>query len=250
MRSRNLAKLSRSFHSTQESRNIGLFVSFEGQDGCGKSTIITKVSEILAQNGYPVLVVEEFSRSRFGENLLLTLTQDKFLRSNASHRSFLTQVFAILTDWMYLAEYVIIPNLNAGKLILKDRYIDSVIACQMPTVLDEYHFDEKVLYEWFLNVVRIVPAMPDLTFFLDVPLEVRMQRLYTRERTIDEHRAHEISEDDIRVFTERERFYALLAAQNRQRFLIFNNDRDLEIAADQIFRIIVSAWNKKNSQQS
>ncbi len=216
----------------------GYLISFEGQDGCGKTTLINEVAYLLESSGYQVHPVDEFSTSHFGEYIIDTLLGDKFLRVKRGNKTSLTQVFAILADFMYLTEYEIVPHLENGGIVLKDRFIDTQIACQLPTLLEEYEMDEEETYMWFKDLLRITPVIPDLTFYIDVPLDVRIERIRRRDRKVREHRSHEVSEEDIRVFNERERIYKRLALEYPNRILVFNNNRPLDNAVTEIAETI------------
>src|SRR4051794_31617507 len=93
----------------------GLLVSFEGLDGSGKSTIIEKVEALLRMRGLPVSSLAEFSNSVIGNHLAERLTTDKFLREVGQSPTAATLALTVLTDWMYMNEYQIVPLLEANS---------------------------------------------------------------------------------------------------------------------------------------
>lgn len=222
----------------------GYFASFEGQDGCGKTTVIRGVAERLCSLGHRTHTIGEFSQAHFGDYLLHALSEDKFLRVKAGHKTSLTQAFAVLTDLMYLTEYEIMPKLAEGNIVLKDRYVDTLLACQLPAVLEEYGAGKGHLYEWFAQVAAISPAAPDTTFYLDVPLDVRIKRIQERDRAFKEHRANEVSSEDVRVFGAREQAYRRIAADNPKRFKVIGNARDIESTVGKITEAILGGYGK------
>jgi dTMP kinase len=227
----------------------GLFISFEGQDGSGKTTLIDKIYDILMQEGHAVHRVEEFSRSHFGKHLIQTLRNDKFLRVHGKYRTSLTQFLAILNDCIYLTEHEIVPHLENGEIVLKDRHIDSVVACQLPILADEYRIPEKDLLRWFENVVRIIPVMPDFTFYIDASLKTRIRRIRARDRQFVENRAKSVSREDIAVFSNRDRIFALIAAKNKNRIIVYDNDKKgSEAAAIEIASIISREWQARSAK--
>lgn len=227
----------------KSTRVRGLFVSFEGLDGSGKSTLVDEVYQFLKRQNYPVESVAEFSESSFGEYLRDTLTIDKFMRSQTKGKSFLTQVFAIYLDWIYLTEQIILPHLNSGKIVLKDRHIDSVIACQLPNLLAEYSLDKEEAFSWFKHVISIAPVIPDLTVYLDVPLEERINRLGSRDSIYREAQGHTVSQEDIRVFSAQQTIFEQIAKEAPDRVMVYSNYRkELTMVTREIAELILSRW--------
>ncbi|MDO8498729.1 MAG: hypothetical protein Q7S44_03000 [bacterium] len=210
----------------------GYFAVFEGQDGSGKSTIIASVGEILQSKGYKVKIVPEFSSSLFGRYLLDSVSKDKFLRAQTQHPTFLTQVFAFFSDWMFLTEYEIIPALEAGMIVLKDRYTDSQVVCQIPTLLDEYNGEIGRLKQWFEEVTGINPVIPNRVFYIDVPEEVRITRIKNRNREFSEALADTVSGSDLRIFRERDFLYGVRMRDNKALYTTIRNTQSVSTSAD------------------
>ncbi len=147
----------------------GLFISFEGIDGSGKSTIIQEVYKHF-QNRDVVLTREP------GGNLIAEKIRDIIL--DVEHHQMDDRTEALLyaaSRRQHLVEKIL-PALDLGKLVLCDRFIDSSIAYQgygrqigAQEVLD-------------INLFAIDNHMPDLTFFLDVDIETGLSRMSTRDQ--------------------------------------------------------------------
>lgn len=116
----------------------GLLVTFEGQDGSGKSTLLRLVDAELRQRGLLVVVVPEFSDRVVGKFLQETLEKNKFLRLNTSGPSALTETMYVLSDLYSQDEFEIVPALRAGAVVVKERHVDSILACQIPKITDDY----------------------------------------------------------------------------------------------------------------
>ncbi len=217
----------------------GLFVSFEGQDGSGKTTVMHEVGKQLNKSGYDSVLLPEFSQSPIGDYLRLCVARDKFLRLNASSASSFTQTFAIIADYMHQTEVRIVPELQRGKIVLKDRHIDSQIACQLPLIIRDYpNIAESTLLNWFASTLSVSPKIPDLTIYLHVPDETRVQRIEGRKRDFTEDRANEISQEDKDIFKEREKIYRLLIVNDSHRIVVVENSEGIEDTGKKVTDLI------------
>lgn len=147
----------------------GLFITFEGNDGSGKSTISKMVYEALKENGYPVMLTREPGGNKIAEairDLILDPENTDMderceaLLYAASRRQHLTQK--------------VVPALHQGMIVLCDRFIDSSLAYQ--GVGREIGFDE--VYQ--MNQFAIDSYMPDRTIFLKLSAEEGLKRIQDR----------------------------------------------------------------------
>lgn len=224
----------------------GFYASFEGNDGCGKSTLIRGVRVELERRGLYVVSLDEFSDAPSGELLLKLLTEDKFLRSkDAGAMSSRTLAAAVFHDLAYMTEQQIVPALEDGAVVLKDRGPDTVAACQIPIIQAEYgtRFEEE--YAWLKPLLDSLPVQPDMTVYLEVPLATRIGRIVSRDRDRREARAHEVSAKDMKVFEARERAYDLLARAKPSRIMRYDNSVSLEKAVADISAAIAEARDEK-----
>lgn len=215
----------------------GLLLSFEGQDGSGKSTLLELVGAALEENGYAVEIVPEFSERVIGSYLVNQLTENKFLRMNRDGASALTETLYIVADLYSQDEFDIKPALAQGKVVLKERHLDSIFACQFPKILADYpDRKEGELTEW-LNSLCSNLKEPDLTVFLDVP-ETEL-----RNRIIG--RGEALSESDIAVFKSRQAIYDRIAATGIKRWMRADNRH----SPDQTAEVIIGKIEKLLSSQ-
>jgi len=223
----------------------GLFVSFEGQDGSGKTSVMQEVGRQLQDDGFDTVILSEFSSSPIGDYLRSCVARDKFLRLNANSASMFTQTFAIIADYMYQTEVRIVPELQRKKIVLKDRHIDSQIACQLPLIVKDYpNKSENDLLIWLSKTLQVSPKIPDLTIYLQVSDGVRFKRIEERKRNFAEDRANEISEDDRNIFKERERIYKSLIANNSNRIIIVENIGRIEETAKKVTDLVRQKINE------
>jgi thymidylate kinase len=113
-----------------------MLIAFEGQDGAGKTALLTAVHDELTARGVPAVVVEEFSKSPHGQRLVDAVARDKFLRPDQGEpTTVLARALEIVADLYYLDEQIIGPALKRGDVVLKDRHMDTVFSTLVPTLV-------------------------------------------------------------------------------------------------------------------
>lgn len=148
-------------------KNIGKFISIEGPDGSGKSSLVKELTRQLTDLGYEVLATREPGGSPIAERIREVILDVENTAMDAKTEALL---FAAARR-QHLVE-TILPALDEGKLVMTDRFIDSSIAYQgvargIPA--------EDI---WAINQFGIEDYMPDLTLLIDVPAEVGLERIY------------------------------------------------------------------------
>ena len=104
--------------------NKGLFITFEGADGCGKTTQIELLNKYLKDNGYNTLLTREPGAKGLGTKLReILLNYDGEVSSNC-------ESFLFLADRAQHVDCIIKPAIKEGKIVLCDRHIDSTVAYQ------------------------------------------------------------------------------------------------------------------------
>ena len=146
-----------------------MFISFEGTEGVGKSTLIRKFYEHFQAQGKEVILTREPGGTPLAEqirSLLLSVNHEE----DMSHDTELLMMYAARAQHL---SQVILPALAEGKVVLCDRFADSSFA---------YQCAGRGLSKTKLKLLNenFVEKMPDMTFWLDAPIEVGMER--ARER--------------------------------------------------------------------
>ncbi len=143
----------------------GLFITFEGADGCGKTTQLNLLAEYLKEKGFEVLTTREPGAKGLGEKLReILLNYD----GNVSDRC---ESFLFLADRAQHIDMVINPAVNEGKIVLCDRHTDSTVAYQgYGRGLDLEQIKK-------LNEIAVNGRKPDLTIIFDVDIETSMKRV-------------------------------------------------------------------------
>lgn len=143
----------------------GLFVTFEGADGCGKTTQINLLNEYLIKKNYKTVVTLEPGGSEIGKNLRQILLHHKGFVSNRA------ELFLYLADRAQHIDEIVVKNISEGKIVLCDRCIDSTVAYQ------GYARGGDIEKINFLNEIATGGVKPDITFVLDIDSEIAQQRL-------------------------------------------------------------------------
>lgn len=146
-----------------------MFISFEGTEGVGKTTLIRRIYDDFVAQGKEVVLTREPGGTPMAEqirSLLLAVNHEEAMCNDTE----LLLMYAARTQ--HLAQ-VILPALKAGKMVLCDRFTDASFA---------YQCAGRGLSEAKLNLLNdnFVTRMPDVTFWLDAPIELGMNR--ARER--------------------------------------------------------------------
>ena len=143
----------------------GFFITFEGADGCGKTTQIKLLDEYLRTNGYKTLLTREPGAKGLGEKVREILLN---YEGEVSPRC---ESFLFLADRAQNADCIIKPAINDGVIVLCDRHTDSTIAYQgygRGVNIDEL----KKLNDMAVNGLK-----PDLTLVFDIDVHTSMSRV-------------------------------------------------------------------------
>jgi dTMP kinase len=205
----------------------GLFISFEGTEGCGKSTQVELLAQRLRALGHVVRLNREPGGTPIGEEIRHTL-------KHSPHNHAMTAEAELLlmnASRAQLVREVIRPALDAGEIVLCDRFYDSTIAYQ--------GYGRELDLAQVKSVVEFAVGgtKPDLTLFLHVPAEVSAERLRSRQSTLPFVRDR-IEEADRKFFERVAHGYEAIAAGEPQRIKPVNGAQPLVAVCGQIWEIV------------
>jgi dTMP kinase len=188
-----------------------MLITFEGLDYSGKSTQIGLLADRLRSERYEVLVLREPGGTQVGENIRAILLDTK-----SSDMTPVGEFLLFSASRAQLVENVIKPELAAGKVVICDRFHDSSTAYQ--------GFGRGIPLEAIraVNALATDRLIPDLTFFIDIPLDEVERRI--RERKEGKDRI----ESTGRTFYERVRAGYLRLASEEKRFRVLDGMKSLE----------------------
>lgn len=197
----------------------GLFVTVEGVEGSGKTTITQMLAHWLTQKGLPIIVTSEPGSTLLGKKIRELLT-------TIEERTAWAEAFLFLADRTEHVSKVILPALERGEIVLCDRFIDSTIAYQA--------FGLGLNLERLMELNRIATngLTPDLTLLLDLDPKVGLSR--SQKKTVFENRPLE--------FHQRVRWgYLWLAKQEPHRIKVLDASLPLDLVSSNAQQLIEEA---------
>jgi len=204
----------------------GFFITFEGTEGCGKSTHIKKLAARLETEGHTVHTLREPGGTDCGEPIR------QLLKHGPDSLTTETELLLMNASRAQLVREVIRPALESGEIILCDRFYDSTTVYQgIGRGLDAE--DVQRVIDFAVGDTR-----PHLTLLLQIPLETSEERLARRVGT-------DRFEQADRTFFERvERGYQSLAQKYPDRIHSINADLSMNTVETKIWEIVSNALNK------
>ena len=199
----------------------GAFITVEGGEGAGKTTLVKSLAECLAESGQRVRLTFEPGGTALGARLR-SLVLDPELEMGDWDET-----------WLFLAarashvEEVLKPALASGELVFSDRYSDSTLAYQ------GYGRGLEIDRLRSLNAEATRGLTPDLTLLLDVQAEVGLAR--TRRRSSD---ADRIGDADLAFHQRVNAGFRALAAEDGGRIVVIDASRDASTVFVDAFRIV------------
>lgn len=204
----------------------GLFITFEGTEGSGKSTQISILADTLRDLGHTVRTLREPGGTPIGEEIRHTLKH-----SNVNHAMTPeTELLLLNASRAQLVREVIQPALQRGEIVLCDRFYDSSVAYQCHgRGLDE------CMVRSAINIA-VGSTKPDLTALLMVPVSVSESRRQSRQAGAAVIRDR--MEEADRAFFERvEEGYKVLAAKEPNRIHIIDATQSIESVTEAIWEL-------------
>lgn len=196
---------------------MALFITFEGGEGCGKSTQARALYRRLSKSGVPVLLTHEPGGTPLGERARRHLKQ-----ANKSPISPLAELFLVAASRAQLVEEVIRPSLDRDITVICDRYTDSTVTYQ------GYGRGIDLGIVRTVNTIATGGLSPDYIVLLDVPVDVGLARKKGAGR--DRFESEELT------FHERVRQgYLAMARADARRWLVLDGTSPVKETRDRIW---------------
>ena len=205
----------------------GLLISFEGTEGCGKTTQITLLAERLRAYGRSVRLVREPGGTPIGEEIRHTLKHSQQNHAMTAE----AELLLMNASRAQLVREVIRPALAAGEIVLCDRFYDSTIAYQ------GYGRQLDLKMVQAIVDVAVGDTRPDLTLLLTVTPEVSELRRALRQSTMPFMRDR-IEEADRQFFDRVDRGFATIAAADPKRFRLVEASGSIEGVSDRVWDLV------------
>ncbi len=152
----------------------GLFITFEGPEGSGKTSVINGIKDYLDALNIDYITTREPGGIKIAENIRNIILDKENTMMDPRAEALL---FAASRSQHYYEK--VEPALNSGKVVLCDRFIDSSLAYQ------GYARGLGIDEVYDINKFAIGNAMPDVTLFIDVPPKVGLDRVFNNTRKVD-----------------------------------------------------------------
>lgn len=146
-----------------------MFITFEGGEGSGKTTIIKRVEAELKNMGRRTLVTREPGGSAVAEQIRNIILDSKNTKMTGE-----TEALLFAASRTQHLEEIVLPALKKGVVVLSDRYVDSSLAYQA--------YARNIGFDFVLKAnAYALKHMPDVTFYLDVDPRLGLERISSRE---------------------------------------------------------------------
>lgn len=220
-----LASVLASLLANPERRHYpGLFITFEGGDGSGKTTLVTRLGQLLTAAGLPSLATREPGGTQLGQQLR------DLVQHGPEDVDPRTEALLYAADRAYHAANVLRPSLNGGTVVLEDRYTDSSAAYQ-GSARQLGGEEIRALSNWATENL-----MPDVTVLFDVDPQVGLARAGSKLDRLERSGLD---------FHERVRqAYLDMAGQEPDRFVVV----DASGTPDQVYDLMIEALTSRLSQ--
>jgi dTMP kinase len=207
----------------------GLFITFEGSEACGKSTQITLLADKLRSLGFDPLLFREPGGTPAGEAI-------RHLLQHAPEGEALTPEAELLLFAASRAQLVrekILPALEAGRVVICDRFLDSTTVYQ--GVARRIPADDTAR----INAFAVGDCLPNITFLLDLDHRTSLSRMQAANRKPDR-----IERESPEFFEAVRRGYLNLAKENPKRVLLIDASCSVEEIAVEVLAKVISEINK------
>ncbi len=218
--------------------NKGFFISLEGFEGSGKTTLAKRLYQIFLKNGFEAVLTKEPGGTLVGDKIRKIL-----LERESEGLGYKAELLLFAASRAENVRINIKPSLEKGLIVISDRYFDSTTAYQgFGRGIDLSIID-------YLNNFAVEDIIPDLTLFLDIDTEIGLKRatmLHNNSELRFEDEFLQKKEINGKLFLERVRDgYYQIARQNPERIKIIDTNRDIPVVIQEIVTII----NLKLSQK-
>ena len=204
---------------------MSLFITFEGGEGCGKSTVLRLINERLQSEGYQTVVTREPGGTPIAEQIRNVILD----KANTAMDSRTEALLYAASRRQHLVEKIW-PALKEGKVILCDRYLDSSLAYQGGA--------RGLGIDNVLNVNRFATedTYPDLTLLFDLEPELGLQRIAANS----EREVNRLDLEKLEFHAEVRQTFKEIAKKFPDRFVIIDASKTLEEVTNDVYNVIKS----------
>ena len=200
----------------------GLFITFEGVEGAGKSTQIRQLAASLEKEGVSVLITREPGGTPISERIREVLLERKHYKMVST-----TELLLYAAARSQHVAQCIAPALAKGQIVISDRFGDATVAYQG----HGRGLDLELIHH--LNRVATDGLVPDLTIVLDVPVKVGLGRARRRRRSMDR-----LEMEDFEFHQRVREGYLTIAREEPHRVKVIHSERNFKLVRDEIRELV------------
>lgn len=205
-------------------RYPGLFLSFEGSDGSGKSTQMRILVERLRKSGFTVVENQEPGATHIGRQIRRILL-------DPAHQEMapMTELLLMFASRSQAASEIIIPALERGNIVVSDRFTDSTLAYQGE--------GRGIGFETVLEAHKLAlgDLLPDLTICVTIDVEAGLRRAHTRNSASDDNEAR-LDQQSLDFHHRVAEGYRKIAQRDPERFRLVSGEGEPAIVAERVWR--------------
>lgn len=210
----------------------GMFVSFEGVDGCGKSSVMKRVYELLKGDGYEVYSLREPGGVPISEAIRSIIMDNK--NTDMDERC---EALLFAAARAQLVHSKLEPLLKKKNIVLCDRYVDSSLVYQ------GYARGLGIEGILSINSFAMDGIWPDITYLIEIKTEDAQKRMHKDSS----HEENRLDVEKLNFHKKVEEGYSLLKERFPERIVPIDAYQKFEDEAKQIYEDIKAKWTKMNS---
>ncbi len=205
----------------------GLFITLEGGEGSGKTTQIKRLATILTERGHEIVTTREPGGTPDAEKI-----RDLFVRRGGGNWTPMAECLLLFAARTMHVETLIRPALDAGKIVISDRFTDSTRAYQ------SYGHGLDLAVIEGINRIALEDFKPDLTFILDLPVETGLERAGRRLKRLEsaEDRFEQL---DLTFHQRMRQGFLDIAKHESERCLVVDATRSVDDVAAEIKKSVL-----------
>lgn len=207
----------------------GIFITFEGGEGCGKTTQISALRDYFEAHSKQCVVTREP-----GGTLLAEKIRNLLLDAKSSAKIFpKAELLLFEAARAQHVDELIRPSLKAGKVVISDRFSDSSLA---------YQGGARSLGEDFVkkaNSLAVGDCIADLTILLDLPVQVGLERAKKR----DAGSSDRMGSQNLDFYESVRSSFLKIASENPDRFVVIDATKSQDEIASEIQKIVKERFN-------
>jgi len=211
-----------------------LFITFEGIEGCGKTTQVKRLEKRLNSEGISLITTLEPGGTRIGKSIRHIL-----LDASNKDLSPLAELILYAADRAQHVEEVIKPALDQGKWVICDRFFDATLAYQGAA----RGLDMELI--GILNDKATQGLRPDITFLLDCPVEMGLARALQRNKDLSQEDQDRFEREKLEFHRKVRKGYLELVRKENKRFVVINATLPEDDVEQDIFQSLSPILDEK-----